>query len=478
MRIKVSVTTDPLSKYGFWYVIDNSDNKTNTILDLQRNLNNILHLSKNAQRLKLSLDNFALLPNSPINDLIRDGDLITVQYAGKKDSTSPSLIDKVKNEKSKRSSSTSKRSKSTTSDSTTKSKKRKKHNEDKEQDIKPKRQKKTEKASKTDTSKSTPTSSSTTTALKTDTSKPTPPSAATTAPVSKSKKRNVRRTLARIARREQKQREQTSVPLCTTVEATSTTSDKTPTKQQPVEPRHLVKKNKNKAKHFLKQMDKSTRTHVVYDDEADGGGIQPVDGTKEPSEQWGDGQQQTYVNANILGGAFITDSESQQNGKKKRGNYQQNYLNRQYPVEKKDPVFYAVDEVDNKSSSDDSSDNGDDSSDNGDDSSDNGDDSSDNGDDSSDSSSDDSSDDSSDEDSSKADDTVKETTSKGDKVESSQVVEKVDYEKCPTILFNGPQSPAIGDHLVIKILQMSESYTPEISDWKVMSFKLENEQCH
>jgi transposase len=74
MRIKVS--NDSVPNGGFWYVLDNNSNSTSTISDLQRDLNNILHLSKNPSRISLSLDNFSLLPESPISGLIRDGDLI------------------------------------------------------------------------------------------------------------------------------------------------------------------------------------------------------------------------------------------------------------------------------------------------------------------------------------------------------------------------------------------------------------------
>ncbi|KAI9302324.1 hypothetical protein BJ944DRAFT_122052 [Cunninghamella echinulata] len=75
MRIKIS-TLNPLPKLDFWHVIpDKSSNLT--VLDLQRDINQQTHLSKNIKKLSLSIDGFRLLPNSTINDLVRDGDTLT-----------------------------------------------------------------------------------------------------------------------------------------------------------------------------------------------------------------------------------------------------------------------------------------------------------------------------------------------------------------------------------------------------------------
>jgi hypothetical protein len=297
--------------------------------------------------------------------------------------------------------------------------------------------------------------------------KPTTPESA---PASKSKKRNERRSLARIARRQQKlankteQQQQQQQPSPTMAQPSML--------DQPVEPRHLIKKNKNKSKHFLKQMDKSTRSHVVFDGSDDSMALQEQKQQQLQQQQCGDydgyndaqpakAEPVDLINVfggdydghddtqpakedpvdliNVFGGAFITDSESQRYGNKGRTKKnQQNYMNRQYPVDEADAVFYATvesedvkskveEDVGDKTSGDsDSSDS--DSSDS----------------DSSDSDSSDS--DSSDDDDDDDDD---ESSAKEDKVDELPVV--VDYDKCPAISFQGPSPPRVGDRLAIKV---------------------------
>ncbi|ORZ19798.1 hypothetical protein BCR42DRAFT_410549 [Absidia repens] len=470
MRIKISASTDSSPSYDFWYAIDDKTSQKGTILDLKKNLNKVAPMAKKSKHLTLSLDGFLLLPTSPINDLIRDGDTIRVQH-GLNNSSTPKTKDTKRKEKD---------------DTMTKPKKRKRQDTDTDQqqkqqlivDTKTKRQKK-KKTKQLDNNNAT-TSLSTTEAPQ----------------LSPSKKRNLRRARSRIARRENQIKQQSTVKEHVATSSANKHStqeadvddDNAPieiSSKDNVEPsRQLLKKNKNKKKNFLKQMDKTAQSqHIVFDGTTTttttlGGDDDNDDttafGADKQDNEGGMTEEQEYhygsyyyvdedttpttttandpymdETMNPYGGAFITESESQQvrnNNRKQR-----NYGNRNYPVDALDSVFFATDEqeeqekiVDKDGSSSSSSDSDSDS-------------------DSSDSDSSDS--DSSDEDEDDGDDVAKVVESE-ETDEIEQQAEKVDYETYPALTFQGPQVPAVGDHLAIKTLHLSETYTPEISDWK------------
>lgn len=75
MRVKIS-TYPPLTKLDCWFAVSEKLEKQ-TIHHLKKKLVDSLQLKREAVQIKLSIDDFTLLPQSKIKDLVRDGDLLT-----------------------------------------------------------------------------------------------------------------------------------------------------------------------------------------------------------------------------------------------------------------------------------------------------------------------------------------------------------------------------------------------------------------
>ncbi|KAI9302323.1 hypothetical protein BJ944DRAFT_270114 [Cunninghamella echinulata] len=127
---------------------------------------------------------------------------------------------------------------------------------------------------------------------------------------------------------------------------------------------------------------------------------------------------------NAYGAAFVTnvDSEINNNKKKKNSNYVRNgYQERQYPVDEAGPIIYAVNEEDGN-------------------------------------------------DHNKKESSIITATDDDDDDNDINSLEipkkKVDYDTCPKISMQSDNGPVAGEHIAIKTLDLSDTYTPEISDWK------------
>ncbi|CAO3622137.1 unnamed protein product [Cunninghamella blakesleeana] len=432
MRIKIS-TINPLPKLDFWHVIH--DKPPNfTVLDLQRDINQQVDLSKKSNKLSLFIDGFRLLPNSNIGDSVRDGDTITVQ---KIDSTIDNII-------------------SSSNDSNKKSNKRKRSQTNKED--------KTEKEKKVKGSSSDINIKPPLSTKKEEDEHP------KKGALERTKKRNKRRRLLKqyikqaenqsnnnnddtnnkvnsdTALENNGKQNKSSIESnqdnieCTTA---TTTGDTVKSKQ-------LLKKNKNKKKDFLKDANEKPKMHIhfednssnatntfttnmtqqqqynghyTYPDENDQQYINDFNNNEQYYQSnYNDGDGDDYNNnvnfsLNTCGAAFVTDVDT---GPKKRNNNKNNYNDntkdyqeRQYPVDEAGPIIYAVNEDD---------DNNDDISNN-------------------------------------QKKSTKHAVIKKD-------FKKVDYDKCTKLSFDGEKNPVVGDHLAIKTLDLSETYTPEISNWK------------
>lgn len=74
MRIKLA-TSSPLPNYNCWFVLTEK-NEAQTVHHLRRKIVKDLELNSEPSLLQLSMDGFHLLPQSNIQGLLRDGDLI------------------------------------------------------------------------------------------------------------------------------------------------------------------------------------------------------------------------------------------------------------------------------------------------------------------------------------------------------------------------------------------------------------------
>ena len=74
MRIKLDISP-PLSKQACWFAITEKGTRQ-TVDHLRKKIVHDLELNVEPSLVKLSMDGFNILPQTRIQDLIRDGDLI------------------------------------------------------------------------------------------------------------------------------------------------------------------------------------------------------------------------------------------------------------------------------------------------------------------------------------------------------------------------------------------------------------------
>ncbi|KAI8092950.1 uncharacterized protein BX664DRAFT_357437 [Halteromyces radiatus] len=500
MRVKISaLTCSP--KADFWYLIDNKQ-PTYSIRNLQKDINKLIHPTEKSKRLSLSLDGFRLLPNCTVQGLIRDGDTLTLQHID-----TPALNEKSTHSKKRKKSDSS----VTHEEAKDKTRVKKKHKTTK---IKEKnhssKRRRLDTTSHIDDDKKISNENAATSSRNTN-EETTPDNKV----LRRTRSRNMRRRQQRQKNRAALAAQQQSANLNNNKGTTNNTSQALPVEtvsedsitaqdgktvkrnnkymadEEPL--RQLVKKNKNKKKNFLKEMENNQRSHVIFSTNDNAGQNHQDDYysgyTNEMDYNFNTDEYNNYLTSdvynpsNTLGGAFITDSGSPQkyynsnkgNRQRKEGNNNENYANRQYPVDDTDLIFYAsreeeeeekqdegkVEETGNKDTVDSQLDNN-----NNNDSGDNEDDDSSDSDDTSDSDSDDTSDSDNDDDENDDDSAITTTKEGDDQLEVHKVIEKVDYDKYPATTFQGSSPPVVGDLLALKTLHLSETYTPEISNWK------------
>ncbi|KAG2218719.1 hypothetical protein INT45_002427 [Circinella minor] len=233
--------------------------------------------------------------------------------------------------------------------------------------------------------------------------------------MTKTQKRNLRRKLVIKKRKEQqKQLNQSTVeketPSSDDEPPTQLSSRKevstTPSNDTIKKPStHLLKKNKNKKANFLKHMDKKQQSHFRFEPSTSD------DEEKEQKKVLQDTQEEEHQKQELIdnGSAIVTWNEADENyDGPTKGNVQ-------YPIYNVGNYFHADTpsipaKKDNESTIE-----------------------------------------------------TKNMTNKPPL--TPKVIEKPDYEKLPSLSFSGP-FPEPNDLLAIKLLEMSSSYTPEISDWK------------
>ncbi|GAA5795694.1 hypothetical protein EDC94DRAFT_690666 [Helicostylum pulchrum] len=331
MRIKLT-TSSPLPNYNCWFVLTEK-NEAQTVHHLRRKIVKDLELNSEPSLLQLSMDGFHLLPQSNIQGLLRDGDLINVEQVNfvkpiikkrKLSSVEESPPPPVKKSKKEKSTKASKPESKEKKESKSEEKKRLKALEKeclKAQKIK------SSKAAEKKRSRSEE---------KVIKSKKTPKQVAKENKVAEkivqkstpfegkeqTKKRNMRR-------RELKRRLRTVAavdPIPVQINTAPALVDQEVQIQNlsisNVEPSQLLKKNKNKKKNHMKQMDQ--RSHVHY----------PQDKEVAAPEQ-----VTTVVgnNGNQFGRAFVTFVESEKNYKERHNSN----FSQEYPIHRMPTLFYA-----------------------------------------------------------------------------------------------------------------------------------------
>ncbi|KAF9166975.1 hypothetical protein DFQ26_006239 [Actinomortierella ambigua] len=113
MRIRLAFEP-PLPPYKCWHKVDKH---VNTIRDLQHSISDTFDLRAYCKSLRLDLDGFYLVPSSPVDGILQDNDIVIVKRRVKKDrETLPSLSSPSsmkRRRKDRESKSTSKRKKKT-----------------------------------------------------------------------------------------------------------------------------------------------------------------------------------------------------------------------------------------------------------------------------------------------------------------------------------------------------------------------------
>ncbi|KAI8388874.1 uncharacterized protein BYT42DRAFT_611866 [Radiomyces spectabilis] len=499
MRIKIS-TCAPLPVYNCWHLVDNDRlDPTRTIeiftvRDLKKEVVHALRLPSKSKQVALDMGGFQLLEHSPVKNLIRDGDLITVrltEQASEQSSPIPKKrkqhqdLDQTTQEKAVKiarldSSVTAhkkkKKEKATLPDTVAKTTKKKDDKEEKlakktkskdQEKKKAKLSDKTTGADKKSEKKQKSKSAVDDKGSKKDdkrksiaTTEPLatakPKSSKPASPLKKDKKpsksqvdtgdnserkfvvppyQGSKKTQERNRRRALKKkqlREKSANDDVTTLSAPSAEIEKLAVKESTVtntiEPHHLLKQNKNKKKNFLKDMSKKPRMHVVFEadhdvDDAPTAASEAFHSEMTAVEEVGDElDQSAYAQA------IVTQNEADYN-------YQPNdnpRFARQYPVHSvstffSTPVNYqsqVESEITNISQEDGTV-------------------------------------------FAASEETGAEMSNDGLVPATEPKVEKVErnYDDYPSLSF--PTTlPKPGDIIAFMTLELSESYTPQISDWK------------
>ncbi|KAG2232921.1 hypothetical protein INT48_006175 [Thamnidium elegans] len=257
MRIKLA-TSSPLPNYNCWFVLTENI-EAQTVHHLRRKIVKDLELNSEPSLLQLSMDGFHLLPQSNIQGLLRDGDLINSKAPEKKRSRSEEKV--IKSKKT------------------------------------PKQVTEEKKVAEETVQKSTPFEGK-----------------------EQTKKRNMRR-------RELKRRLRTAAvdPLPVQINTSPALIDQELQIQNlnisNVEPSQLLKKNKNKKKNHMKQMDQRCHVHYPQDKEVTA-----------PEQVIAIGN-----NGNLFGRAFVTFVESERNYKER----QNSHFSQEYPIHRMPTLFYA-----------------------------------------------------------------------------------------------------------------------------------------
>ncbi|KAI9357152.1 hypothetical protein BD770DRAFT_410930 [Pilaira anomala] len=457
MRVKVT-TNAPLPEYNCWFVLS-QENESQTVHELRKKMVKDLGLNSEASVLDLSMDGFNLLPQSTIQGLLRDGDLINVKVntikpiqtikkrkvssveeeeekeapvkKPKKESSKKSKKESSKKSKKESSKKSEKESKKAASLKSEKEKAKEKKKKDKavvEKESVKKSKKDSEKPKK-DSSTKEEKVSATKKAVKETAPKKAHPFEGKAA----TKKRNQRR---RLLKANLNSMSAPIVPNAATqsvampdtelqIQNLSISHVQDQQQQQQQQSIHLLKKNKNKKKNHLKQMEQ--RSHVVYNSEPAAATATAAAATSTTTTTTATEPDMTesvppQQNSNQFGRAFVTFVESERNYK---GRYNPNHTPQEYPIHRKPTLFYANQGLTESDLQE------------------------------------------------KPNEVQEEVIEKApvEKTVTAPVEEKpLNYEEFPESNFQD-KVPSVGAKLAIKTLELTSTYTPEISDWKQVILK-------